>query len=314
MFITDLRFVIGTITAIFLVTSESRAGEWPDHYSVLESYSGPAQFGPSVRQHDWLSLAFHALHPEESYGWNVPLQAKTILDKAAPQPGQVGQAGGQTQFWWQQAGDYVIGGSISSVVTDSNGDYVPMIRAFVAKGDDLRTWVSNPSLATGDWHATNMLLKDINSHGQVVVTPFSGNSSIYDFATDTKIELPPLVAGPQSEVRASGIDESGTVVGSSQIVDGNGQLVKHAFIYRGGVMTDLNDLVNLADGKYLNYATDLSETGEIVANMIDPSKPGWTIWVKLTPTTVPEPATWLIAAACIGFIAISRRNSKSGTD
>ena len=307
MFITGHRFLIGTIAIVYLFASQSHAGEWPNHYSVLESYSGPAQFGPSERQYDWrLSLAYHALHPEDSYGWNVPLQAKTILDKAAPQPGQ---AGGQIQFWWQQAGDYVIGGSLSNVVTDSNGDYVPMIRAFAAKGDDLRTWVSNPALATGDFHATSDLLKDINSHGQVVVTPFSGNSSIYDFATDTKFELPPLVAGPQSEVSASGIDESGTVVGSSQFVDSNGQLVKHAFMYRGGIMTDLNDLVDLSDGKYLSYATDLSETGEIVANMIDPAKPGWTIWVKLTPTTVPEPSSWLVAAGGIAFFALVRRRS-----
>lgn len=237
----------------------------------------------------------------------MPLQAKTIFDKAAPQPGQIG---GQIQFWWQQAGDYVIGGSMSHVVTDSNGDYLPAIRAFVAKGDDLRTWVSNPALTTGDWHATNELLKDINSHGQVVVSPFSGNSSIYDFATDTKFELPPLVAGPQSEVRASGIDDSGTVVGSSQFVDSSGQLVKHAFMYRGGVMTDLNDLVSLTDGKYLNYATDLSETGEIVANMVDPAKPGWTIWVKLTPTTVPEPSSWLIAGGVMAFFALARLCAK----
>lgn len=192
---------------------------------------------------------------------------------------------------------------MSNVVTDSNGDYLPAVRAFVARGDDIRTRVSNPALATGDWHATNELLKDINSNGQVVVTPFSGKSTIYDFATNTKIELPPLAAGLRSEVRASGIDQSGTVVGSSQFSDGSGQLVKHAFIFRGGVMTDLNDLVNLADGKYLNYATDLSESGEIVANMIDPAKPGWTIWVKLTPAAVPEPSSLLIAIACIAAAA-----------
>ncbi len=311
MFITGHRIFIGTIAAIFLFTLDSKAGEWPTHYSVLESYSGPAHFGPADRQHGFgINVAFYALHPEETYGWNVPLNAKTILDKAAAVPAHTVPA----EFWWQQAGDYVIGGSSGEVVPDSNGEYVPMFRAFVAKGDDLRTWVSNPAFATGDYHATSDLLKDINSHGQVVVTPYSGNSSIYDFITDTKIELPSLVAGPQSEVRASGIDESGTVVGSSQLVDGTGQLVKHAFILRGGLMTDLNDLVNLSDGKYLDYATDLNETGEIVANMIDPSKPGWRIWVKLTPTVVPEPSSLLIGIAGIAAAVWKFRKSRTSIE
>lgn len=78
---------IPALAFLLISMAESRAGEWPDHYSVLESYSGPAQFGPSDRQYDRrLSLAFHALHPEETYGWNVPLQAKTIFDKAPPSP------------------------------------------------------------------------------------------------------------------------------------------------------------------------------------------------------------------------------------
>jgi hypothetical protein len=62
-------------------------------------------------------VAFYALHPEETYGWNIPLNAKTIMDKAVAVPAHTGQ----TELWWKQAGDYVIGGSSGSVVPDSNG-------------------------------------------------------------------------------------------------------------------------------------------------------------------------------------------------
>jgi hypothetical protein len=48
--------------------------------------------------------------------------------------------------------------------------------------------------------------------------------------------------------------------------------------------------------------------------MIDPSKPGWRIWVKLTPTVVPEPSSLLIGIAGIAAAVWKFRKSRNSIE
>lgn len=115
----------------------------------------------------------------------------------------------------------------------------------------------------------------INNSGQVVgwasdtgghnraflITPTGGvwknPSSDIDWHNDLMTNLGTL-GGDSSEARA--ITGDGRIVGYSTTTSG----VTHAFIWRGGEMTDLNDLVPSNSGWELNTAFDINEVGEIV--------------------------------------------------
>ena len=59
---------------------------------------------------------------------------------------------------------------------------------------------------------------------------------------------------------ALGINNHGVIVGwFYEPVD-----VTHAFLYKDGVMTDLNNLLPTGSGWVLNYATDINDNGRIV--------------------------------------------------
>jgi probable HAF family extracellular repeat protein len=75
----------------------------------------------------------------------------------------------------------------------------------------------------------------------------------------------------------------------------------HAFIYSGGVMSDLNTLIDPALGITLTEATAINDSGQIVAN-------GQRRAYLLTP--IPEPGTALLVIAalcCIGVSAAGER-------
>ncbi len=298
------NFFYRLVFTMSITAVAAEAGQWPQAYDVTAPYSGPTLFGGS-KNFDWIQIKGASGNPVIGSGSALPFTGQQMIDQAAPYPDQIPDSF-YVPLWTKKAGDYYVGGSTMSAVYSPEGEQLPSIRAFVGKNGDLRTSVTNPNFAPGDFLHTDYVINDLNALGQVVVTPYGGSSSIYDYEADTKIDLTPLVAGPGSKVEAMGIDDTGAVVGSSSYVDGSGETIKHAFIYRDGVMTDLNDLVQLSDGKYLDYATDLTDTGEIIANLVDPTKPGWINWVKLTPKTVPEPSSLLLAAGGIAFVAFAR--------
>jgi probable HAF family extracellular repeat protein len=60
-----------------------------------------------------------------------------------------------------------------------------------------------------------------------------------------------LTALPENIFSARGINNAGAIVGAAQFPDGSGQFVPHAFIYAGGVVTDLGLLPgNDGEGSY----------------------------------------------------------------
>jgi probable HAF family extracellular repeat protein len=104
------------------------------------------------------------------------------------------------------------------------------------------------------------LARDINDAGAIV-----GSSQIYDLGpdhavlfTDAGITDLGTLGGANSQARA--INSAGVIVGESEVAP----WVNHAFVYRDGVMIDLDPLlvgIGLTGG---STATDINDNGDIV--------------------------------------------------
>jgi probable HAF family extracellular repeat protein len=61
------------------------------------------------------------------------------------------------------------------------------------------------------------------------------------------------------------IDDAGDVVGGLETYDPDGSVLKQAFLYGGGQMTDLNSLIDPAAGWNLQWASAINDKGQIEA-------------------------------------------------
>ena len=105
---------------------------------------------------------------------------------------------------------------------------------------------------------------------------------------------------------AYGINSDGQVVGASDSA-GSGW---RAFLYSGGIMTDLNSLIDPSSGWFLSWADDINDSGQIVGTGF---LNGQEHAFLLTPTAVPIPATvWLFGSGLLGLLGIvrGRRNKQ----
>jgi probable HAF family extracellular repeat protein len=100
---------------------------------------------------------------------------------------------------------------------------------------------------------------------------------------------------------AQAINNSGEIVGVSQIADGDA----NAFIDTNGLMSDLNSLVSLSGGVYLEEATGINDLGQIVADGSNNQA------YLLTPVAVSDSYSSAYAVAlgvaALSFVAICRR-------
>jgi probable HAF family extracellular repeat protein len=97
---------------------------------------------------------------------------------------------------------------------------------------------------------------DINASGQVVGYSV-GHAFLYPDSNGQMKDLGTL-GGPDSG--AYGINDSGQVVGYSSTPASRG----HAFVYSGGQMQDLNDLIPAGFGWHLHEARAINNSGQIV--------------------------------------------------
>jgi len=155
--------------------------------------------------------------------------------------------------------------------------------------------------------------RPMNAHGDVVgSTPFAGRQTPHAVLIPNGDEAVKLGELPgHSESAAMAINNDGWIVGHS----GNPALSDYrGFLYRDGVMIDLNDLVELADGWLITGARSINDRGQILATMRDqdaqnsleilltpgdqPTPPDFV----LPPMPVPEPSTWVVfALAAVGL-------------
>jgi probable HAF family extracellular repeat protein len=130
-------------------------------------------------------------------------------------------------------------------------------------------------------------------------TDFSNpDTTITDAGYFTLLDL----GGEQGEALA--INSSGTVVGDSVTGDGN----EDAFVYSGGVLTDLNDIDisgDLPTGLIFQSANGINDAGQITGYGVTPD--GSEYAFLLTPSPIPEPAIAGLLVIGTATLSIRRR-------
>jgi probable HAF family extracellular repeat protein len=149
----------------------------------------------------------------------------------------------------------------------------------------------------------------VNEHGQIAgyTYPAGGPEHAFLYTPDTGLmDLGTLPGGAWSQ--AYGLNGSGWVTGRSR-TGPDGSLL-HAFIYRDGVMLDLNSLIDpIADAGWLLWSgQDITDDGRIV---------GWGILdgqhsaFVLTPiAAAPEPGSFALMLTVLGVLGLVTRRRK----
>jgi probable HAF family extracellular repeat protein len=115
---------------------------------------------------------------------------------------------------------------------------------------------------------------------------------------------------------ANGLNDAGAVVGYSNQYDDYGNSIgQSAFLYQGGVMQDLNALIDPSSGWILESATSINSTGQIAGyglyqGQIQAFLLNSTIGAAVTDT--PEPASFmLLGAGLLAMYVATRHREKS---
>ena len=142
----------------------------------------------------------------------------------------------------------------------------------------------------------------INDKGQVVGVSGTASNNAFLYSGGTMTDLGTLGGSGST---ATGINESGQIVGWSMTTDDSAQ---HAYLYSGGTMIDLNSLIDPNSGWTLVWAHAINNSGQIVGEGTNES--GETHGFLLTP--VPEPSTFvLLGVSAFGLAWAWRRNRKA---
>src|SRR5262249_22287876 len=122
----------------------------------------------------------------------------------------------------------------------------------------------------------------INTSGQVIVNDYyrNGNTAnVSAFLYDNGMMHNLGGLGFAKDI-ASGINEQGQVVGTSVLFNGS-----TAFLYSGGVLSDLNSFLSPGSGWHLDGATGINDAGQIIGIGHNPQ--GQLHAFLLTPQAVP---------------------------
>jgi probable HAF family extracellular repeat protein len=113
---------------------------------------------------------------------------------------------------------------------------------------------------------------------------------------------------------ATGINESGDVVGTAT----NGAGVYHAFLYSGGRLQDLNELIDSSLGWTVTYAADINDHGQIAARGCKAGNQCADLLLTLAatdgggdgPSAVPEPEALTAGLAGLILSGLLRRRRR----
>ena len=222
---------------------------------LIVGFSGPAPFGPTrAFLYDPATLSLTDIH-------------SAIAGASGSQATAI-NAGGDVVGWFDRPGQSK--------------------RAFLRHFDGSLEILALPSGLETDVEATG-----VNASGQVVGTTNLSSGSqplmavLWNGGTVEDLgTLNPLVPG----AAAFGINRQGDIVGGSNVGFECGPstcfVTSHAFLYRSGVMRDLNDLIPPDSGWVLRAATAINDAGQIVASGTYRSTRSGAVLLTLSPDTM----------------------------
>ena len=83
----------------------------------------------------------------------------------------------------------------------------------------------------------------------------------------------------------------------------------HGFLYQGGAMRDLNQLIDPLSGWTVTEAAAINDLQQIAGTACRNGQ-CHAVRLDLLPADVPEPGAWLLMAGGLGLLARSRRRSR----
>jgi probable HAF family extracellular repeat protein len=201
-----------------------------------------------------------------------------------------------------------LGGTIGNAGIGISDSGVVVGQAYSPATSSMRAviWstVSSAPVNLGTLGGTSSAANNINASGTIVgEADTSGNTQrhaiqwISNGAGGFSSTDLGLLGGTGTQSSAFGINASGKIVGFSEIAFED----EHAFIFDGGVMYDLNSFVTGASGWTLRGADSINDAGQIVgyaSNNVTNAEHAF----LLTPTAIPEPATY---AGLVGLVAFA---------
>lgn len=147
---------------------------------------------------------------------------------------------------------------------------------------------------------------DINASGEVVGNSYVNNTSIYHaflYNGTTMIDLTPGAAYANYNSLAYGINTAGQAVGSlstDAFTLGGNSFSSHGFLYSGGVLTDLNTLVNPTQGWTILSAYGINDAGQISVLAANNQGQSHVLLLSSPAVLVDEPPTLVLL--CSGVV------------
>lgn len=156
-----------------------------------------------------------------------------------------------------------LGGSVSYAYgLNNSGQVVGWSNTSTSSAERAFLYANGAMTNLGAMGGVSSVALDINESGYIVGHTRSATDVVRGFVRQPNGNVINLGTLGGTDSGANAINNSGTVVGQSKMP---GDSFTHAYIYKNGVMTDLNSLANSSvSGWDLRSASDINDSGQIV--------------------------------------------------